>query len=260
VVSAHTIRYFQEIERTPEATSGTAILHPGSGSSDLSNRLRELVSSRHQQENSHPDTSSTTVILNVDFAAAAIEIGRRRERAEFGDDKNTNSPMRWAVVDLLEWTSFKRACDEHCGNGKIKFNLIVEKSCTDALACGADVQLGPFSSDGSKSGGLALPLPIPRELYSRLFAPEAVVAVCLAAVTQPGGAWVALSYSGERFDFLRDAEQPAAAMWSVERVQRVVASDGVEAPRHGGTVVHRPEIVHFVYTIRRIPGMKEVLS
>jgi len=193
---------------------------------------------------------SGAVILNVDFAAAAIEIGRRHEREEFGDDRNEDS-MRWAVVDILDWISFKRACDEQCGNRRM-FNIIVEKSCTDALACGADIRLGPFPSDEGQE------IPVSRELCSRLFSPEAAVAIYLAAVTQPGGAWIALSYSAERFDFLRDAKQPAAVMWSLERVQRIVANSSVEAGL--GSTVHRPEIIHFVYTIRRMPGLKEKQS
>ena len=220
-----------------------AVLHLGSGSSDLSNRLRELLSSSNYQDNSR-DTPGSAIVLNVDFAASAIEIGRRREREEFGDDTHAES-MRWAVVDILNWTAFKRACDEHCGKGK-KFKLIVEKSCTDALACGADIHLGPFATDAPDGPGAL----VPQELHLQSFSPEAAVAIYLAAVTQSGGAWIALSYSAERFDFLRDSKQPAGALWSVEKVQRVVANDSRVDVGHGGTV-YRPEIVHFVYTIRR---------
>jgi hypothetical protein len=218
------------------------MLHLGSGSSDLSNRLRHLLFSDHNQDGC-TNIPSNAVILNVDFAAAAIEIGRRRELEEFGDVRNGIGNMRWAVVDLLDWASFKRSCDEHCGR---QFNLIVEKSCTDALACGADVQLGPFYGD--ECG-----IHVSRELYSRPIAPEVAASIYLASVTQPGGAWIALSYSAERFDFLRDAKQPAAVMWSIERIQEIPAVGNIEAD--GGTV-YRPQIVHFVYTIRRMPAQK----
>ncbi|KAF8513507.1 hypothetical protein JB92DRAFT_3116282 [Gautieria morchelliformis] len=221
-----------------------AMLHLGSGSSDLSNHLRHLLFPEHNQDGCR-NISSSAVILNVDFAAAAIETGRRREREEFGDARNGIGNMHWEVVDLLDWASFKRSCDEHCGR---QFNLIVEKSCTDALACGADVQLGPFSED--ERG-----IHISRDLYSRPFAPEVAVSIYLAAVTQPGGAWIALSYSAERFDFLRDAKQPAAAMWSIEQIQKVLAGGNVEGG--DGRTVYRPEIVHFVYTIRRMPRKEE---
>ncbi|KAF8468030.1 hypothetical protein JB92DRAFT_3059782 [Gautieria morchelliformis] len=210
-----------------------AMLHLGSGSSDLSNCLRHLLFPEHNQDGCR-DISSSAVILNVDFAAAAIEAGRRREQEEFGGARNGIGNMRWAVVDLLDWASFKRSCDEHCGR---QFNLIVEKSCTDALACGADVQLGPFSEDERE-------IHISRDLYSRPFAPEVAVSIYLAA----------------RFDFLRDAKQPAAAMWSIEQIQKLLASENIEGG-DGGTVlwnegviiICRPEIVHFVYTIRRMP-------
>ncbi|KAF8591682.1 hypothetical protein K439DRAFT_1326399 [Ramaria rubella] len=210
-----------------------AILHLGSGSSDLSNQLRRMV----QDDIGCP--TRKPLILNVDFSVTAIEIGRHREREEFGDDMNGD--MRWAVVDLLDWVSFKRTYEE---NGNEPFDLIVEKSCTDALACGSDIPLEPSFHDAS---GLSAP---EQSDLGNLIAPEVAFSMYVAAFTRPGGAWIALSYSAQRFDFLRDANQPAARMWSIEQTKRLTVKDDSEK-ENGGKIVYRPEIVHFVYTLRR---------
>ncbi|KAF8522752.1 hypothetical protein BU17DRAFT_86654 [Hysterangium stoloniferum] len=216
-----------ELQSMREQQNELAILHTGCGSSDLSNRLRQLCTAGEHAKHQ-------TTILNVDFSSRAIKIGQSRELEAFGEQ--TAKGMCWAVVDLLHWGSLRQACAEV---GKRQFDLIVEKSCTDAIACGPDVELQELPEDGAVSSS------------PQLLAPEVVMAVYLGRVTNPGAAWIALSYSAERFDFLKDRCQFASSIWTMEKVERVSTEDHTEA--RADLIVHRPEISHFMYTIRRKP-------
>jgi hypothetical protein len=95
--------------------------------------------------------------------------------------------------------------------------------------------------------------------------PLHVLAVHLAFVTKPGASWIALSYSPGRFQFLEpglgenldEALPPGllkqgfpdtSALWKLEGMAEV---EGGEELADQGRLVHRPKIVHYLFTLRR---------
>ncbi|KAI9349099.1 hypothetical protein BDR26DRAFT_799023 [Obelidium mucronatum] len=149
------------------------LLHIGSGTSELSNKLRKkLVPSLIPRSKQ---------IVNLDYSKLAIQRGRDMELSTFGSVE-----MTWAVADLLHWDSFKQALetDSHA----LEFRIIVEKSCADAISCGENVDVLNPSTQEVESVG-----------------PTVALALNLAKVTTSGSFWIALSYSKFRFDFLDSA-------------------------------------------------------
>lgn len=181
------------------------ILHIGCGSSELSLALRRLVG----------DEKATSVV-NLDFAPAAIEIGREREISAFGDVR-----MRWTTADLLNWSSLEPLAQEN-GSDK-KYGIVVEKSCIDALSCGLDVCV-----------------------EGKTYYPPDLLAIHLARLTVPGALWVVMSYSSSRFDFLKNDESEASVYWEMVGENRMKAE---EKPTEGGGF--KPKMWNFVYSLRR---------
>ena len=175
--------------------------------------------------------------MNVDFAAGAIEKSRHRERAGFGDEK-----MCWAVIDVLDRPAFAECYAQNCAK---EFDILVEKSYCDALACGEDIPVMPWSirPELSHPGNLD-------EVKGIRIAPEAAAAIYLASVTRQGGVWIALSYSSSRFDFLKSTQHAAASLWNIENVDNLVVWDADTNPSRAGAV-HRPQIEHYLYILRR---------
>ena len=122
------------------------VLHLGFGTSDLQNYLRQ-AGCKH--------------IVNVDFEPAAVARGRELERRRFGDVR-----MSYLVADVTNFPP-EFACD---GDG---FDLVVDKSTADAVACGGDDAL------------LSMARSVRR---------------CLSA----GGLWLCCSYSATRFHDIPD--------------------------------------------------------
>ncbi|KAI1464515.1 uncharacterized protein F4812DRAFT_462574 [Daldinia caldariorum] len=117
------------------------ILHLGSGTSDLHNcfRLRGYLD-----------------VTNADYEPLAIERGRQLEQEAFGDVR-----MKYMVADATQ-LSCNLSHDQ-------KFDIVVDKSTTDAVSCGGTTALSGMASS---------------------------VRQCLA----DNGIWISLSYSSARFD------------------------------------------------------------
>jgi len=241
----------------------------GCGTSFLSFHLRVYVDDPAQ-------------IHNVDFSAQAIELGKVKETEMFGADEHTSSSgttalngasveraqpvfmrceraeipemrtrkgrrMRWSTADLLSLPSL----DSTCGNGK--YAVVVEKSTSDATACGKDVEVGlPFrltpSSGGSKS----------HAKEHAFIHPVDILALHLASPTQPGGRWIALSYSAACFPFLSEVEEKRMVEQSYPEgfpdpatYRRLERKEPIEDAQTGNAkasdCVHRPEVVHWLY-------------
>ncbi|KIJ41956.1 hypothetical protein M422DRAFT_31569, partial [Sphaerobolus stellatus SS14] len=227
-----------EMEILKKDIPSPAILHLGCGTSDLSNHLRKLLSRLNRPLQRDPRMES--VILNVDFAAGAIETSRQHERAEFGDEQ-----MRWAVLDTLDRKAFEQCCLDNCPR---LFDVLVEKSYSDALACGEEIPLQSSTIN---------PDPLPdvsvetqSAIQSTVMTPEAASAIYLASVTKAGGLWIAVSYSSERFDFLKNSCSPAASFWSIESARTLLVSDDDSNDTRAGPV-HRPQIAHYLYILKR---------
>ena len=238
------------------------VLHIGSGTSNLSNLLRKRV--------------SPSAILNVDFSQRAIELGIQCEREEFGPGGAKES-MSWATADLLNWQDIQSVPACNCGDnmhtanhhlgvdvGDSKpatsvaiFDVVIEKSCADAIACGEDVTIPvPYWLD--RTVGLKKAAAQFVDLH-----PVFLLAINLAALTKPGGTWFAFSYSESRFDCLygdvdtdedenRDALKKKggipdpAILWSVVKKEEMVAqAEGI----HEG--IYRPRIAHWMYILKR---------
>ncbi|KAF9157969.1 hypothetical protein DFQ26_008109 [Actinomortierella ambigua] len=107
------------------------------------------------------------------------------------------------------------------------FDLILDKSTSDAIACG----------DDDESTKL-------RTLCRQV-----------ARVTKPGGVWCVVSYSQYRqYDFDDGGRGEGGKLWTTERIEPIK----VEAPsRRVGdkdktqAVVHQPDIYQYLYVNRR---------
>lgn len=113
------------------------ILHLGFGTSDLQNHLRKR---------------GFLNVTNVDYEPHAIERGRESEMQTFGDVR-----MKYAVKDATQL------------NLDGKFDLVIDKSTSDAISCAGDEQIRRMAAG----------------VYKYL---------------AEGGEWVSLSYSSSRFN------------------------------------------------------------
>ncbi|KAI1613244.1 hypothetical protein EDD37DRAFT_626938 [Exophiala viscosa] len=244
------------------------ILHIGCGTSDLSLHLRELVRLPAQ-------------VHNVDFSEAAVEHGRMKELQSFhihpasidadrGRDGGVSGPaatevserenwMSWSTVDLLSLPSVESLV----GDGGQLYDLIIDKSTSDAIACGDNITVMPLwvQPDGR--------VPISMD-------PVDLLALHLAAVTAPAGYWIVISYSANRFPFLEsEAEQrdqcaekspsqhdtsrgvAPGRFWRLERKAQITVPATEEAVVGGapGHTVHRPEIYHWLYVLIRTEAL-----
>jgi hypothetical protein len=251
------------------AKSNPRILHIGCGTSLLSFHLRSHV-------------NNPTLVHNIDFSANAIEWGRNNEHqiikysvenwAAKMDDVSVlekvnetsggsratmkEETMQWSQVSLLSLSSILSAC-------KISsYSLIVDKSCSDAIACGEDIEVSvPFavhehsSEDSPSSSGP------PRSFFVQ---PIYILALHLALVVPPGARWVALSYSEDRFSFciptrrIDDYLPPkllAEGFPNPSRFWRLVRKESINAVEEANTessgVVYRPRISHWVFVLER---------
>jgi len=166
--------------------------------------------------------------------------------------------MHWSTADLLSLHSILSVCRS------ASYFLIVEKSCSDSIACAEDI----FVSVPYPLAFVSPPLPpFPRNPLSPVpIHPLHILALHLALLTQPGGRWIALSYSSSRFPFLPSSPSPdsetwedaipdgllmhgfpdPAQLWTLER------KEAVEAPPEGGVeAVHRPKVSHWLYVLVR---------
>ncbi|KAI0439908.1 S-adenosyl-L-methionine-dependent methyltransferase [Xylaria telfairii] len=126
---------------TPHLTTSQRILHLGSGTSDLHTHLR---------------AAGHTDVTNVDYEPLALARGREMEARAFGD-----VGMRYVLADAT-----RLSCADLPPGGK--FDLVVDKSTVDAVACGG--------------GGAVLDM-----------------ARGVSEWLAPAGVWISLSYSADRF-------------------------------------------------------------
>ncbi|KAB5588294.1 Methyltransferase domain-containing protein [Ceratobasidium theobromae] len=194
------------------------IVHIGCGNSELSLDLRRFVSDVPEVQ-----------VLNIDYAAAALKRMQDTEIAKFGDSR-----MRWEVVNLLDWDATRKAV---LADGIIRRELepemlvVVDKSCSDAIACGEDVET---------------------PLNTTKMHPMQALTLHLGATAAPGSIWIALSHSPERFDFLPlSNDDTGKHLWEIIRTEKIPAQTGLDLQSRIN--VHAPEIYHTLFTLRRTP-------
>lgn len=243
------------------------ILHIGCGSSELSHRLGELVKVKQD-------------VWNTDYSSVAIELGRAAEEERAGrflsrledeaeaeghdeyKDKGEGR-MNWKVLDLLDLGSISSV-------GETEFDLIIDKSTSDAISCGPDL---PRTAAYSISTSTSAPIPNRSNpdlnpnptSKSNLLHPLNVLATNLARLITPGGRWLAISYSSDRFPFFSSApsslnpmEAEGGQYWTLEKKGEIqVDTDtdiDTEAPpgiEEGGRTVFRPKEVNYLYILVR---------
>jgi len=239
------------------------VLHIGCGTSDLSSRLRTLV-------------KDGTDVCNVDFSQPAVEAGRATEAdvaaAEWGgggiehQGNKLADHMRWSQADLLSLPDVKSLLDEEYHN-ECLYNVVVDKSTSDAISCGEDVEVQlPYAL------GVHADSQISRKEERLVVSgvhPLHILAVHLAALTQPvTGRWIAISYTDDRFPFLSSYTKSQAdglldestvgmcfphpsRLWRLEKKWQVKAVVQPSAEGDSGNIVHTPEIFHWVYILAR---------
>jgi hypothetical protein len=253
-------------------SSRPRILHIGSGTSLLSFHLRNHV-------------QNPSRIHNVDFSAQAIEWGRINENRIFGSEKGDASSttsdeatsndcrkdfkrqaedqwMNWSQVSLLSLHSVLSACPT------FDYTLIVDKSCSDAIACGEDLEVTlPFAlRDASNDlSDLAIST-MKRDVLTRshFVHPINVLALHLALVAPPGARWIAISYSTDRFSFITtplssEASLPVELLTSgfplPSDYWTLLQKDSIELDQaldeSSSEIVHRPIVSHWVYVLER---------
>jgi hypothetical protein len=225
------------------------ILHIGPGTSMLSFRLRKLLNNDY-------------TVHNVDFSHEAVEWGRRKEREleQSGDLDSELPAMDWSQVSLLSPPSILSASSA----GSV--GLIIDKSTSDAVACGLDVHVRPprpsltdatLTADW-KNGE-------PTKIH-----PLHILALNLAMVAAPGARWLTLSYSKDRYPFLPvlfgpfpdklpdDIPDPAR-YWRLVRKNEIQSEQEVpEKFKENFDFVYRPVISHYIYVLERTDVKLEV--
>ena len=212
---------------------------------------------------------------NTDYSSVAIERGRAVEGERHARSRmSTSSPtgkaesnrlretaeqatsrMNWEILDLLDDDSVSSLQSQ-------TFDLVVDKSTSDAISCGPD---------------LTVPLLRPRtqsqtdgSIDSMTLHPLDILGINLARLTNPGGRWLAISYSADRFPFLptlpstssrastsrtesTDEEiLTAARYWQLEKKEEIEIEVNAEpSVSEGERPVFRPKEVNYLYVLVR---------
>ncbi|KAF9971716.1 hypothetical protein BGZ73_005245 [Actinomortierella ambigua] len=176
-------------------------------------RLQQL----HQVTTAAAAATTTAIITTTDMQS---------KKGRHALDRRQECPLEFREMDCLDLTSL----------APNTFDLIFDKSTSDAIACGDD-------NESTK-----------------------IKTLCrqVARVTKPGGVWCVVSYSQYRQYEFEDEDQ---GLWTTERVEPIK----VEAPRRVGeekikdkskasqVVVHQPDIFQYLYVNRRrIPATEAI--
>jgi EEF1A lysine methyltransferase 4 len=241
------------------------ILHIGCGTSELSFRLRHYVRQPSQ-------------VHNVDFSQQAVDGGRDKEKRRFaslgldsaeaerraGEIGLDAAWMRWSKADLLSLPSVLSLVNK---DGRL-YDLVLDKSTSDAISCGDDVQIPPAGHGTEQK-------PAPRSMHA-----VEVLALHLAAVTATAGRWIVISYSAQRLWFLEylKNDSPTAPsidgvddlarrsfspqdgrnldptnFWQLKKKQQMIAAQ-VECADYGDAQIHtvyRPQVYNWLYVLVR---------
>jgi hypothetical protein len=200
------------------------ILHIGCGSSALSMQLRDLVDSPQQ-------------IHNVDYSGVVVEKNRHREHELLRCLEASTEQCRWSTLDLL---SVSQVLD--FGKSGKGYDVIVDKSTSDAISCSDDVSVElPYHLNTKQSSRL----PHFVQVY-----PLHILAINLAYLARSGCSWIVLSYSADRFSYWKDEITTEglphpSELWMLERHEKI------EQPPDPNDTVHRPPVMHHLYILRR---------
>jgi hypothetical protein len=202
------------------------VLHIGCGSSALSMQLRDLVESPQQ-------------IHNVDYSEVVVEKNRQREHELLSASKASTELCRWSTLDLLSVTQVMEFAE--LGKG---YDVIVDKSTSDAISCSEDVSVELPSRISTNSSSRVSPL-IEATVY-----PLHILAIHIAYLAKPGCVWIVLSYSADRFIYWKD-EETIEGLPHPSELWRLEGHEKIEQPPDPNDTVHRPPVMHHLYLLRR---------
>ncbi|EAW12390.1 uncharacterized protein ACLA_063580 [Aspergillus clavatus NRRL 1] len=208
-----------ELNRRPHPDATPRVLHLGPGISTLGTRLCELFQGRGWPG---------SCIVNADFSAEAVRLGREQEAR-----KEQDQAMKWIQVDLRSWGDVAGLCPHG------PFDVLLDKSTSDAIATSPTMTLSALSDKASLC-------PSVREIVERngelTLSPVELLALHLVPLTLEGATWIALSYSSTRFDNLTYAGK----YWNL------VSRTPMTAPKgETFTSAYTPEVFHWAYVLRR---------
>lgn len=230
------------------------ILHIGCGNSLLSFQLREFV-------------ETATQIHNCDYSPVVIKRQRQREKellqtGSFGRAGGREVQSRWSVLDLLDpeqMANARKGGDgEDGGEDGGGYDIIIDKSTTDAISCAEDVVVGlPYCiniNNINTSATATIPTtvctqPTFPQKAAAIYPPH-ILAIHLAYLARPGCRWVVLSYSSSRFSDWEGEGMPQGLpqpgeLWKMVKHEKIVQSPDPEDK------VHRPPEMHHLYILER---------
>lgn len=230
------------------------VLHIGAGTSTLSNGILQVFYDLLREKGGlEPGIS---MVVNTDFAEQAVLRGNQTDEVQKGEAK-------WEKVDLLRWKDIQRLQQTYSfGDTEILggvFEVVVDKSTSDAISCGDKVTFSKNLLTGLPENSVHPYISsCMAQLSGKFLAvePLQVLALHLASLVKPGGIWVALSYSSDRFPLLVSpaAQRPevgdlmdASRYWEVQEVKSVGTPLGWG--KQGNAFV--PDIKHYLYVFQR---------
>ncbi|KAL1873375.1 hypothetical protein Plec18167_006426 [Paecilomyces lecythidis] len=158
---------------------------------------------------------------------------------EFESGKEAAHAMHWVRADLRSWSDLSSAL-----MGFSPFDIIMDKSTSDAIATGVDEVFTSSSADDQASV-----CPTVRQILDRRensdisLAPVELLALHLVSLTQKGTTWLALSYSTMRFDNF----PYLAEYW------KVLSRTPLQAPAgQTASSAYTPQIFHWLYILQRV--------
>ncbi|EPT01547.1 hypothetical protein FOMPIDRAFT_1120190 [Fomitopsis schrenkii] len=233
-------------EQRPGGGHPPRTLHIGAGNSTMSEHIRDAYEGFYGEQYL---TEST--IVNLDFSDVAVANGRQ---AGASTARAHWRGPRWVQGDILQWNDVaplvKRTGGTEGDGDEELFALVLDKSTSDAVACGEDIvltrsstQCHPAIRDGIRSEVKVEPVHL--------------LALNLAPLVRPGGVWIVLSYSSSRVSLLsshesREGQDGDSSIlnpgiyWSLEEHSAVDAPTGQN--KEG---VFAPPVQHHVYVLRR---------
>ncbi|KAA8647782.1 hypothetical protein EYZ11_013554 [Aspergillus tanneri] len=195
------------------------VLHLGPGISKLGIKLRDAFVKQNWMGSG---------IVNVDFSAEAVRLGREHESTE-----DPSHAMQWLQVDLRSWEDMTSLFSF------APFDLILDKGTSDALATAESIS---FSANFSLTGICPTVLEVIDNHGGLTLSPVELLGLYLVPLTKQGAVWIALSYSTMRFDNLPFL----ASHWEL------VSRTPVKAPQGEiSSFAYAPEVFHWIYILRR---------
>lgn len=205
---------------TGDTSRPPRVLQLGAGTSKLS-----LDLARHMIDVYKSETILNSV-LNLDFSHNALKIGQEQAASQGLEE------MQYLHVDLRQWS-------ELSSKNIDPIDFIMDKSTSDAISTNTNIDL---TIQSRINNNLCPLLTKSKEKVSSLD-PLDLVALHLAALSNPGCLWAVLSYSSTRFQIFSSPECLSQKYWKIIQKKSVPAPSGSEVPG-------APSVYHWFYLLQ----------